>query len=179
VVRRAAGFSAFVGQHDGYARLAPGLLHTRCLFALDEGAWLILDRLPAQPSRRLASYFHFHPGITVHQTGTGSAEISAEACQWQFTALGRAELTLVQGQADPLQGWYAPQFGLADPCPTIVLRCLGPGSASWGAVLHPLSWGVPRVDITWEAGGCAFDLAAAAVRKSGAVSWDKEEQHNT
>lgn len=168
--KRGEGYSAFIGRHDGYVRIKPDLFHTRSIFVLDEGAWLILDRLSRNSDLQAISYFHVHPDVAVRQLDSQLFELCNSSCELLLLVLGSVKTTLVKGQGLPLQGWYAPEFGLDQPCSTLSVQFAGQGIPEWGSLIFRASWPIPRVEFVWNDEACEFLFESMKLRRKGKIS---------
>ncbi|RIK42585.1 MAG: heparinase [Chloroflexi bacterium] len=105
------------GGHDGYSRLVGNVYHHRWLCWIDRRFWLICDRITGQGSHRVESLLHFHPAVQVMQTPLANAQTPQGTVQRgvdQLTVVpwGVQDVVSYHGVVHPIQGWYAPEFGL-------------------------------------------------------------------
>jgi len=74
-------YTLFVGEHHGYARLSPPVIHERAVFYdRMQSAWIIHDRLLGRRRHQAATHLHFAPGLRlqiVNET-IGSVKIRAD-----------------------------------------------------------------------------------------------------
>lgn len=137
-----AGLAYAIGSHDGYQRLPGNPRHRRWVGWVDRRFWLICDHISGAGDHRLANLLHFHPDVALQEQGeshdSGRAllasrnGISLKICTW-----GAQHTRQIRGQAEPLQGWYAPEFGLNQANSVWSLEYTGPLSHWMGYVLWP------------------------------------------
>ena len=69
----------------------------------------------------LESYIHLHPDCAVEVKG-GVVSVEASSFRADITPFGSDEVVVVRGATEPMQGWFCPQFGIAQPNAAIALR---------------------------------------------------------
>jgi uncharacterized heparinase superfamily protein len=131
---RIAGFSA---AHDGYQRLREPVRHTRRIALVDDWFWLVVDDLAGRGTHGWESLIHLHPDAKVDLVGAASAAVSGQRSALRIAWFGDVTPALVRGATDPIQGWYAPEFGSRSPATTVVLQGRGSVPAQFGYVLVP------------------------------------------
>lgn len=114
----------FVGRHSGFATQKHRTPHRRIIVGLREGIWLIFDQVLGHGEHLLDSYIHLHPRAWCEIEGN-QVELRYDAMRlrlYPFVEGLSAPLTMsaVRGTTDPIQGWYAPEFGKREP--NVVLR---------------------------------------------------------
>jgi uncharacterized heparinase superfamily protein len=105
----------FVGAHDGFTEPSTPVLHRRFIAALPGGVWLVLDEVTGLGQHTIESLVHLHPEATCDVRKT-YAEITLRSLRVHFhpyasVTHGAATMACVRGQEEPIQGWYAPEFG--------------------------------------------------------------------
>lgn len=60
-------FDFFAGSHDGYRRLRQPVLHSRFVFHVKGGFWLVRDVAEGESSHLLESFWHFPPELEVRK----------------------------------------------------------------------------------------------------------------
>jgi uncharacterized heparinase superfamily protein len=97
------------------------LVHERRIYRLAGGDWYFEDRLSNGHAKEATSYIHLHPGVKARKTAnqglaieclTGRQKVKIEP----FNAWG---VTIAEGCESTIEGWYFPQFGVAQPSATI------------------------------------------------------------
>lgn len=143
--------SFFYGAHDGFTRSRKGPIHHRYILSLPGDVWFVLDRVTGEGVHSIESFIHFHPNVL--------CEVNSDR-NWQLT-LGNIQMRLllgesihvpqehlVRGELEPIQGWYAPQFGRYLPVPVLILSCADPLPVTFGYALVPAGWDVTKW--TWD-----------------------------
>lgn len=169
VTARLPWASVVLGQHDGYRHLSRGAIHSRCMALLDDGTLLVLDRLPTRRPAAVVSYVHFHPECAIALQGRQTADIACDSLKLRGWVVGDVSVTVLQGAHEPLEGWYAPEFGVARPTPTLVVAPHHP-AVGWGIVLAPADRPRPEVSWTFTDQSCEFVIGAGAGRQAARVA---------
>ena len=113
------GHLRFTGAHNGYERLPQKVVHNRQIDAELGRAWEITDQLAGQGTGTAESFVHFAPGIDLEQGDDGTVSV---------LRAGRriARVTVYEGCAQRVEeGYVAPQFGLREAAPVLVLQRSG------------------------------------------------------
>jgi uncharacterized heparinase superfamily protein len=105
----------FVGAHDGFTQQATPILHRRFIATLPGGVWLVLDEVTGAGQHMIESFVHLHPEAICDVRET-YAEIAMRSLRVRFhpyasASQGPMKMTCVRGREEPIQGWYAPEFG--------------------------------------------------------------------
>jgi hypothetical protein len=105
-----------IGAHSGYCRLKGNPVHHRWMCWVDRSFWLVCDQVIGEGWHQVDSLVHFHP-----QAHVVSVPKIAELGQVGEVRRGGVNLKVVPwgvqsvyaycGETDPIQGWYAPEFG--------------------------------------------------------------------
>jgi uncharacterized heparinase superfamily protein len=156
---------AFAGRHDGYERIRRGLLHTRFGAVTDDGALVVVDHVERATDVAVRSYLHFHPKIEIRRADSTSFDVLGPTLRLRLWIFGEASSSVVRGKRDPIQGWYAPEFGARCPNDTLTME-IRPGlTAEAGFALTPATWDPPVVTWHFSERVCTVTFAAgAAVR---------------
>jgi uncharacterized heparinase superfamily protein len=136
MARRAARLGYEVGSNEGrwsfwgaytpyYAQHWPDysnpLIHGRQIKREANGDWVIADTVRCGSARRASSFIHLHPEVSAQQTSRLS--LSVECKRGDLTVLiepfGVESCEIIVGAKSPIQGWYFPDFGVAQPSATI------------------------------------------------------------
>jgi hypothetical protein len=64
-------FDLFAGSHRGYCRLTDPVVHRRWVFHLKPGFWFVRDLAEGSEVHQLDLFWHFAPGITLHNDAAG------------------------------------------------------------------------------------------------------------
>lgn len=134
------GLVYFEATHDGFARLAPGLLHARRIFFLPGRFWCVCDEIRGTDTHEVESYVHFHPEMRVD---VACREGTAFQVHWPEGTMrvipfetDSVELTTGSLDGSP-RAWYAPALGQSRPAPMLVLRRSGELPLTCGYLLLP------------------------------------------
>jgi len=106
------------------------ITHRRTLVR-NEGGLEIHDRIKGVSRGSATSYLHLHPDFELRQRGdvhlASDGELELEIETW-----GAERVRVYRGGADPAQGWYCPEFGIAVPAPVLVLEAPVNGAHEFG-----------------------------------------------
>lgn len=108
--------SSLCAIHDGYTRLPNPVVHHRWFLWIDRRFWLITDYLSGEGEHTVNSFLHFHPEVLTtlsesHDPGRWRGEIERESSRLQIFGWGSPAPEIQRGELEPIQGWYAPEFG--------------------------------------------------------------------
>jgi hypothetical protein len=110
----APGGTRFVASHDGYRRLAPGVIHRRT-FMLDASGteFSVADELVGNGSQDAKSFIHFAPGTGITRLAPGEfqLELRGRILLVSCSGLDRIELT---------DGWVSEAYGSRTRAPVLV-----------------------------------------------------------
>ena len=134
-----------VGSHSGYRRLPGQVEHRRWICWVDQSFWIVCDRLTGQGDHVAESLIHLHPEILIHQqpkVANGSPIAEPGICQrgesnLQIVPWGVSEISSYSGETEPIQGWYAPEFGKNIQNAVWGLKKSGPLPIWFGYLLWP------------------------------------------
>ena len=101
--------------HDGYRRLPEPATHTRTFVRIGVNLWVVVDEITGTGSHRSVGRIHFHPECAVEKIGDLAVRASRGGKVLRVTWAPGVELGLRSGERDPIQGWYAPEFGKRMP----------------------------------------------------------------
>ena len=124
----ASGAGRLVAEHDGYRRLAGGVIHRRS-FSLDAatGALTVTDELRGDGTHEVASFLHLVPGA--------EAEVDGGRAAIRTPAGDAVELSVPGAELEVAEGWVSDSYGRRTPAPVIVARHRGPLPARLEATL--------------------------------------------
>lgn len=109
----------FVGEcvpyHDRRAR------HLRTIERDSSGAYAINDQVIGARGKRITSFLHLHPDCDLEREGE-VLHVRRGPLTFSVRIHGVDRWQIVQGQREPAQGWYCPQFGLRIPAPAVVME---------------------------------------------------------
>jgi Heparinase II/III-like protein/Heparinase II/III N-terminus len=109
----------FVGMHRGFATQKSRTPHRRIIASLNEGFWLVCDQVFGHGSHRIDSYVHFHPQAWCRISGE-KVEFGRDETRACIYPMKKAQalpvaMSSVKGSTNPIQGWYASEFGKREP----------------------------------------------------------------
>jgi hypothetical protein len=124
-------FDYFDGEHRGYERLEPGLVHRRTVLFLRSGYWIIRDRVDGAAPHGFELRFQCAPGVTA-EAAADRARIEAADATLRLIALGPG-MWSVEGAA------VSPVYGLQQPAPALCYAWNGAPPHDVTTVLLPLA----------------------------------------
>jgi uncharacterized heparinase superfamily protein len=125
----------FRGRASHYAR--PRRLHERRIERDQNGAWTIEDRISGGTFRFAESFLHLHPDVDVSPLSDGSYLLRNGDRVCNLSPIGTIDLELVEAGNSGPDGWYFPEFGLAEPGRMFVGRFTGQPGAPFGFRIIP------------------------------------------
>ncbi|MBI5647616.1 MAG: alginate lyase family protein [Ignavibacteriae bacterium] len=122
------GCSIFQAAHDGYGRVARGLIHERS-FVIREAEWIcVIDYIHGDGSRLIENVVHFHPDVQLQRDATGMrASAHGHACS--LRALSELHVRVHETE-------YYPAFGVRRPRKTLVFHGTQALPLVTGYVIH-------------------------------------------
>ncbi len=131
--RAEAASLAFRGS---YRRFDGALVHERSIERDAEGGWRVSDRAAAGKPREAVSFIHLHPAVAARKINGDLIECRNRGrivIIEPFADDGSdIDIELITGSRSPVQGWHFPEFGKAQPSPTICLRYRVTAGAAFG-----------------------------------------------
>lgn len=113
------------GEHDGYTRLTQPVTHQRQLFFIKPDYVIVIDRLMGQGTHTFDLNFHLMPDaqpivvseqfVRVHHPDDVGLLISA-------LTPPQTQLSVVEGETDPIQGWVSRYSGEKQAAPVVRYR---------------------------------------------------------
>jgi hypothetical protein len=115
----------FVGMHRGFVGQKIPTPHRRFIIALMLRRWIVIDEVLGTGTHTLESFIHFAPGVDC-RVEDGVVSLRSASCDMRLYPLFEnsstgAGVKCVKGQTEPIQGWYAPEFGKTFPNPVVEL----------------------------------------------------------
>jgi len=111
------GAYIFQGGYTSYD--SPSIRHTRTLHFLP-GQLTVTDQVSGAEGKRLESFIHFHPDISIESIG-GRLTGKVGRSTIEIEPFGIQTVSVVKGVTSPAQGWYCPEFGRAIPQCVVVM----------------------------------------------------------
>ena len=110
--------------HNGYSRLDEPVWHTRSLQYFDHANFLIKDTFSGTGVHDYELNYQLHPDISAHkQDGWWVLENSGAVIYLKL--LGENDFNFVNGQKNPLHGWYSPAYGVKEASGVLTCRVHG------------------------------------------------------
>jgi uncharacterized heparinase superfamily protein len=95
--------------------------HERRMHRAADGQWMVTDIVRYGAVKRASSFIHLHPRVRARRVGGQSLAIECQS--GALTALiepfAAESVDIIIGAESPIQGWHFPDFGVAQPSPTI------------------------------------------------------------
>ena len=115
----------FAGMHSGFVGQKIPTPHRRFIIALPPRRWIVIDEVFGTGTHTLESFIHFAPGVDCRMED-GVVSLRSASCDMRLYPLFEnsstgAGVKCVKGQTEPIQGWYAPEFGKTFPNPVVEL----------------------------------------------------------
>jgi hypothetical protein len=129
-------FSLFAGSHTGYRRLPDPVTHQRFVFHLHGGFWLVRDVAEGTGTHDLEIAWHFAPGLTAVEAGSGAVATASQASQQGCLGLIAAHDS----------GWKceigtqdtSPAYGQKEPAPVVRFKARTPLPAACATLILPM-----------------------------------------
>jgi len=126
--------------------------HERSIFFLKPDYWIMSDLVRGEGEHKIESLLHFLPAAKVETdeaTGVLSAELFGSGLLVIPADPRQAELRIVRGQKDPIQGWVPGRWGKHLPAPAAVYTAQKRLPVVLDSVLYPYRAGKrPNVSVT-------------------------------
>ncbi|MGA2847537.1 MAG: alginate lyase family protein [Terracidiphilus sp.] len=111
--------SIFVGAHSGFAGQKAPTQQRRFIAALAGGYWMVLDEINGRGRHAIESLVHLASNAAP-EVGEAYTNVTMGLLKLRFHPFydqaGLSHTTIcTRGQLDPIQGWYAPEFGKKMP----------------------------------------------------------------
>lgn len=131
----------FVGMHRGFVGQKEPTPNRRFIIALPERRWVVVDEVFGTGHHTIQSFVHFAPHVKCEVGGT-FASLRTAVCEMRLYPLfentsAEAKIACVKGQMEPIQGWYAPEFGKAFPNPVLEISLHSTLPARVGYLIAP------------------------------------------
>ncbi len=171
------------GAHDGFRRLTPPVLHRRSLLLLRaERRVIIRDDLEGEGGHAVEALFHAMPAVRILQADRlDSWKLVGRRASVSMTFLAESrqrgqQLPLIarvaSGETDPIDGWYAEDYGIKEPAPVLHVSFRGTCPIRLYTVLQldapgrtdaPDAWSTYRgADEAWDAAVKSLGLSQPA-----------------
>jgi hypothetical protein len=98
------------------------LVHERHIERDAVGQWHFTDRLTSGAAQRATSFIHLHPDVEVEAGDGLTVACNSGQTRVLIEPFGADSLKIIKGSEEPIQGWYFPDFGIAQRSATICLE---------------------------------------------------------
>jgi hypothetical protein len=117
-----------IAAHDGFAPWR----HVRTVCHEAPGIWLVWDEIVGPGSPAVESFLHAPPAGRFTPEDGHAWRLTVGGASLRIDLLGCDGAAVLCGAESPMQGWYCPEFGLAEAAPVLVLRAAGPAPLRLG-----------------------------------------------
>lgn len=148
--------SLFVGAHAGFVGQKDPTPQRRLIASLAEGYWLVMDEIKGSGRHTIESLVHLAPNADC-EVGEDHANVTMGSLKlkiypYRDNANSPSTMKCIRGQLDPIQGWYAPEFGKRLPNSVLSFSSNTPSPAKIGYIIAPAnrevtSWSVEVNDL--------------------------------
>jgi hypothetical protein len=110
-------------EHDAFCNLSDPVVHRRRVLFIKPRYWMVIDDLVGKMRHRIDLVFQFAPmRVTLGPANWTRARSATGAVLW-IGSFGSATLKseLQSGERHPIRGWIAPDYGLREPAPALLL----------------------------------------------------------
>jgi Heparinase II/III N-terminus/Heparinase II/III-like protein len=130
----------------GFARLKGKAQHTRAVVYLRGRYWVVVDQITTDRPRFIEPLWHFHPDCRVILEGDSATSVDPDLGNLRIIpcSMHSWSVRLVQGQEDPVQGWWSGTYNQKAPSPTVIYAAEIQQSVIFAWVLLPAQGRVPN-----------------------------------
>ena len=98
--------------------------HERRIQREADGQWVVTDVVRYSTAERAASFIHLHPQITARRVDSESLAIECQSGPLKVVIepFAAESVEIMTGTENPIQGWYFPNFGVAEPSVAICFQ---------------------------------------------------------
>ena len=120
-------FDVVEGQQEAYARLSDPVVHRRCvLLAKRDRYCVVVDDLLGTAEHRVEVRFQLAPIPVVLEPGSWARAGSGKGVIIRAFGSVPIKIALKEGEAEPKQGWYSPDYGRRTSAPMLSYSSVGP-----------------------------------------------------
>ena len=129
----------------GFTKLRGKARHTRAVVYLRGKYWVVVDQITTNRPRLIEPLWHFHPDCTVTLEGDSATSVDPELGNLRIIPCAKHpwSVRLVQGQEDPVQGWWSGTYNQKRPSPTAIYAAEIQKSTIFAWILFPAQGPVP------------------------------------
>jgi hypothetical protein len=131
------------GEHDGYRRLQPSVVHARCVCRIGEAHWLVVDRLTSAGPHdyRLHWLWCDAPYRFDEQAATVMLDTAAGPYHVRCGSVGHAAklaTSVVRADETSTRGWQAPYYGAKEPAVSFAAELRAENATLWTLLGPPV-----------------------------------------
>lgn len=134
----------------GFIGLKGKATHSRVVLYLRDKYWVVVDRIITARPRQIEVLWHFHPDCTVVSDGQSVTTIDPGVGNLKIVPASNLpwNVQIVQGQNNPVQGWWSREYNHKIPNPTAIYSTSIEASTTFAWILVPASGIVPNLNVT-------------------------------
>ena len=132
-------FDYVTGSHDGYRRLSNPVVHRRKILFVKHLYWIIIDDIEGEGEHFIESYFHFAPNLKVNLNYNMVCSVEGTGASLSLFPVSSTEMEgkVVEGATDPIDGWYAYDYGRKEAAPVLKYRTKSTCPTTIYTILYP------------------------------------------
>jgi Heparinase II/III N-terminus/Heparinase II/III-like protein len=133
-------FDFAIGKFDeGYINLKGKSTHSRAFLYLRDRYWIVVDRIVTDRPRKIEVLWHFHPDCTVIANKQSVESVDPDVGNLKIVPASDLlwNVQIIQGQENPVQGWWSREYNHKTPNPTAVYTTTIESSKTFAWVLAP------------------------------------------
>ncbi len=133
----------------GFIGVSGIVTHTRAVVYLRDQYWVVVDQILTNRPRQIETLWHFHPDCTVVTEADTVGSVDEGLGNLKIIPVSTLDWTvnLVQGQENPVQGWWSREYNHKQPNPTAIYSTQIQTSTCFAWVLVPAKDRVLGVDV--------------------------------
>lgn len=110
------------GSHNGYRYLKGNVFHSRSLALLKGKILIIHDLINGHSVHSIDNFLHLHPLFKISTIERDLILVEGKDFNLVILPFGNiSSITKINGQSNPIQGWYAPEFGKTRKNDTLII----------------------------------------------------------
>lgn len=139
-VQKTDEYESVTANHSGYKNCS----HTRKIeFLKEEDSFIITDLLNMRKKKPHEIYilFHLHPNVKIQKMASNQVELTSNSIKIELMIEGHEnEIAQVNGQQNPILGWYSESFMKKVPTTTLFLNKIIDSSQNFKTTIKILSY---------------------------------------
>jgi len=136
--------------NDGFIGLKGKATHSRAVLYLRGKYWVVVDRIVTDRPRHIEALWHFHPDCSVVSDEQSVGSIDSGLGNLKIVPASNLlwNVQIVQGQENPVQGWWSREYNHKVSNPTAVYAATIETSKTFAWILAPALGIVPDLNVT-------------------------------